>query len=388
MKDRHMEKPVYLDYNGTTPHDPEVIEAMRPFLDEEFGNPSSSHWYGIAPKRAVMQARSRIASLLNCSPEEIIFTSGGTESNNHAILGIAFENRHKGNHIVTSRIEHPAVLEVCRFLEENGFRVTYLPVDEFGMVSVSDVEAAITPETILVTIMHANNEVGTIQPIEEIAKLARTLGIVVHTDAAQSMGKIPTDVKALGIDLLSVAGHKLYAPKGIGALYVRNGIKLRKFMLGAGQEVGQRAGTENILEIVGLGKACEIALRDLEKNAARMKHTRDLLHNGLEKRLKQVRLNGHPEKRLPNTLNLSFLGLEANRILEEIGLDVAASAGAACHSDQVQISHVLEAMDVPIEWAKGTLRFTTGRMTTEAEIARAIDVIVDAVTRLNNERNR
>jgi cysteine desulfurase len=383
-----MGKPVYLDYNGTTPHDPEVMEAMRPFLDEEFGNPSSSHWYGIAPKRAVIQARKQVASLLNCDPQEIIFTSGGTESNNHAILGIAFENRHKGNHIITSQIEHPAVLEVCRFLEENGFRVTYLPVDKFGMVSVSNVEASITPETILVTIMHANNEVGTIQPVEEIAKLARTRGIIVHTDAAQSMGKIPTDVKTLGIDLLSVAGHKLYAPKGIGALYVRNGITLRKFMLGAGQEVGQRAGTENVLEIVGLGKACEIALRDLEKNAASMKHTRELLHNGLKKRLKKVRLNGHPEKRLPNTLNLSFLGLEANRILEEIGLDVAASAGAACHSDQVQISHVLEAMGVPLEWAKGTLRFTTGRMTTEEEIARAVGVIVDAVTRLERESVR
>jgi cysteine desulfurase len=233
--------------------------------------------------------------------------------------------------------------------------------------------------------MHANNEVGSIQPIEEIAKLAGAQGIVVHTDAAQSMGKIPTDVKALGIDLLSVAGHKLYAPKGIGALYIRSGTKLRKFMLGAGQEVGHRAGTENVLEIVGLGKACEIALRDLEKNAARMKHTRDLLHNGLKAKLKDLRLNGHSEKRLPNTLNLSFLGLEANRVLEEIGLDVAASAGAACHSDQVQISHVLEAMRVPLEWAKGTLRFTTGRMTTDEEIARAVDVIVDAVMRLERE---
>ncbi len=377
-----MERPVYLDYNGTTPHDPEVVEAMKLFLDEEFGNPSSTHWYGIAPKRAIIQARRQVASILNCDPEEIIFTSGGTESNNNAILGIAFENRHKGNHIITSLIEHPAVLEVCRFLEERGFRTTYVPVDEFGMVTVSDVEEAITPQTILITIMHANNEVGTTQPVEEIASLARSHGIVMHTDAAQSIGKIPTDVQALGVDLLSVAGHKLYAPKGIGALYIRHGIRLQKFMLGAGQEMGKRAGTENVLEIVGLAKACEIALRDLEKNTDRMKHTRDMLHDSLKARLEHIRLNGHPERRLPNTLNLSFLGLEANRILEEIGLEVAASAGAACHSDQVQISHVLEAMSVPIDWAKGTLRFTTGRMTTETEIARAANVIVDAVTRL------
>ncbi len=381
-----MEKPVYLDYNGTTPHDPEVIDAMKLFLEEEFGNPSSTHWYGIAPKRAVIQARRQVASLLNCDPEEIIFTSGGTESNNNAILGIAYENRHRGNHIITSQVEHPAVIEVCRFLELSGFKTTYLPVDEFGMVNVSDVENAITPQTMLITIMHANNEVGTILPVEEIALLARSHGIVMHTDAAQSMGKIPTDVKALGVDLLSVAGHKLYAPKGIGALYIRHGIRLQKFMLGAGQEMGKRAGTENVLEIVGLGKACEIALRDLEKNAERMRHTRDLLHDNLKERLEHVRLNGHLVKRLPNTLNLSFLGLEANRILEEIGLDVAASAGAACHSDQVQISHVLEAMGVPIDWAKGTLRFTTGRMTTEKEIARAVNVIVDAVTRLQKEQ--
>jgi len=380
-----MKKPIYLDYNGTTPHDPEVVAAMKPFLEEEFGNPSSSHWYGIAPKRAVINARRQVASLLNCDREEIIFTSGGTESNNHAILSAALGNRHKGDHLITSQIEHPAVLEVCRFLEQSGFRVTYLPVDEFGLVSVSDVEAAITPETILITIMHANNEVGTIQPIEEIVALAGSREIVVHTDAAQSMGKIPTDLNAMGVDLLSVAGHKLYAPKGIGALYVRNGTKLPKFMLGAGQEKGQRAGTENVLEIVGLGKACEIALRDLEKNADQMRRTRDLLHNGLTRKLKNVKLNGHPEKRLPNTLNLSFLGLEANRILEEIGLDVAASAGAACHSDKVLISHVLEAMHVPVEWAKGTLRFTTGRMTTENEIARAVNVVADAVARLEKE---
>lgn len=374
-----MNKPVYLDYNGTTPLDPEVIESMRPFLEEEFGNPSSTHWYGIAPKRAVNKAREQVAALLNCDPQEIIFTSGGTESNNHAIRGIAHSHRGKGNHIITCQIEHPAVLEVCRHLEQYGFKVSFLPVDEYGLVAVSDVEAAITPQTILITIMHANNEVGTVQPVEEIAELARKRGIAMHTDAAQSLGKIPAGVDALGVDLLSVAGHKLYAPKGIGALYIRPGTVVEKFMLGAGQEMGKRAGTENVLEIVGLGKACEIALRDLERNMSHMKALRDVLHQGLSKRLHDVRLNGHPEKRLPNTLSLSFRGLEANRILEEIGLDVAASAGAACHSDTIEISHVLEAMHVPLDWAKGTLRFTTGRMTTDTEIARVIDTVAKGV---------
>lgn len=378
-----MKNPIYLDYNGTTPHDPEVIAAMRPFLEYEFGNPSSSHWYGIAPKRAVALAREQVANLLNCRPDEIIFTSGGTESNNHAIIGTAFAARSKGNHIITSSVEHPAVLEVCRFLETQGFEVSYLEVDEFGTVPVTDVEKAIRPETVLITIMHANNEVGTIQPVEEIAALARDRGIVVHTDAAQSMGKLPTDVQTMKVDLLSVAGHKLYAPKGIGALFVKFGTKLRKFMLGAGQEMGWRAGTENVLEIVGLGKACEIAKRDLRKNMDHMSKMRDLLHEGLKSRVSELKLNGRPENMLPNTLNLSFRNLEANRLLEEIGLDVAASAGAACHSDAIKISHVLEAMNVPVDWAKGTLRFSTGRMTTETEIDRAVEVVTAAVKRLS-----
>jgi len=380
-----MQDPIYLDYNATTPHDPEVIEAMRPFFEHEFGNPSSSHWYGIQPKRAVEKARRRVASLLNCRPEEIVFTSGGTESNNHAIKGIAFALRGKGKHIITSQVEHPATLEVCRFLEEQGLKVTYLPVDEYGLVNASRVEDAIRDDTILITIMHANNEVGTIEPIEEISFTARDRGIVVHTDAAQSLGKIPTDVDALGVDLLSVAGHKLYAPKGIGALFTRQTTKPAKFIHGAGQETGVRAGTENVMEIVGLGKACEIALRDLQQNMDHMRRMRDMLHEGLKDRLSNIRLNGHPEIRLPNTLSLSFHSLEANRILEEIGLEVAASAGAACHSGEVELSHVLEAMQVPLDWAKGTLRFSTGRMTTESEIEKAIDVVSDAVIELEKE---
>jgi len=379
-----MTHPIYLDYNATTPHDPEVIEAMRPFLETEFGNPSSSHWYGIAPKRAVEAARRQVADLIDCSPAEVVFTSGGTESNNHAIAGIALAMQSKGNHIITSVIEHPAVLEVCRYLEVFGFETTYLPVDGQGMVHLSDIEQAIRPETILITIMHTNNEVGTIQPISEISKIARKREIVMHTDAAQSVGKLPTRVDDLGVDLLSIAGHKVYAPKGVGALYIRQPLKPEKFCHGAGQEKGWRAGTENVLEIVGLGKACEIAGRELEENMKQMKVLRDRLHEGLDQELEQVKLNGHPDKRLPNTLNLSFKGLEANRVLEEIGLEVAASAGAACHSDTVEISYVLEAMNIPLDWAKGTLRFSVGRMTIAAEIDQAVQVVVDAVKKLQD----
>ncbi|MGA9262467.1 MAG: cysteine desulfurase family protein [Desulfobacterales bacterium] len=381
-----MIKPIYLDYNGTTPHAPEVVAAMRPFLEVEFGNPSSSHWYGIAPKQAVESARKQVAGILNCQPQELFFTSGGTESNNHAITGTARALRARGNHIITSTFEHPAVLEVCRYLEKDGFETTFLPVTANGLVDPAMAEKAIRPTTILITIMHANNEVGTIQPISEISRMAREHGIVMHTDAAQSVGKIPTDVQDLGVDLLSVAGHKLYAPKGIGALYIRQPLKPEKFCHGAGQERGRRAGTENVLEIVGLGKACEIAARDLQLNMAHMHQLRDRMHEGLSAKLTDQRLNGHSVKRLPNTLNLSFKGVEANRILEEIGLEVAASAGAACHSDTVEISHVLEAMGVPLEWAKGTLRFSVGRMTTAEEIDKAIEIVTRAVKKLRNEK--
>ena len=381
-----MKKPIYLDYNATTPHDPEVIEAMRPYFEEEFGNPSSSHYYGGKPRQAVARAREQVAALLNCVPEEVIFTSGGTESNNFAILGCAEALRHKGQHIITSQIEHPAVIEVCRFLEIAGFVVTYLPVDEFGRVKPADVETAIQAETILISIMHANNEVGTIEPIEDITALARKHDIVVHTDAAQSVGKIPVDVSRLGVDLLSIAGHKVYAPKGVGALYIRQGLAPTKLMHGAGQEMTVRPGTENVLEIVGLGMACEIAARDLEKNMTHMQAMRDRLYEGLKKHCGNVRINGHLQQRLPNTLSISFKGREANRILDAIGSDVAASAGAACHSDTVQISAVLEAMDVPLEWAKGTLRLTTGRKTTSADIDKALQVICAAVTNLSAEQ--
>lgn len=376
--------PIYLDYNGTTPHDPEVVETMRTFLETEFGNPSSSHWYGILPRRAVETARGQVADLIGCRPEEILFTSGGTESNNHAIKSAARMLEHKGRHIITSQVEHPAVTEVCRFLEKNGFSVDYMPVDETGMVDPADIKAAARTDTILISIMHANNEVGTIQPIEEIAAFAKENGILMHTDAAQSPGKIPVNAGDLDVSFLSIAGHKLYAPKGVGALYICDGIALEPFCHGAGQESGRRAGTENVLEIAGLGKACEIAGKQLQRASAAMTNLRDRLQAGLVSSVKEIKINGHPTKRLPNTLSVSFYGIEANQILEEIGLEIAASAGAACHSDTIEISHVLAAMGLDQNWAKGTLRFSVGRMTTEEEIDRSLEIIVAAVKRLES----
>jgi len=372
-------KPIYLDYNATTPLDPEVIGAMRPYIEDHFGNPSSAHFYGIAAREAVDRARARVAELLNCAPFEVVFTSGGTESNNYALKGAALALRDRGNHIVTSSIEHPAVSEVCLWLAARGFEISWLPVDDFGMVAVADVEAALRPGTILVSIMHANNEVGTIQPIAPIARAARRVGALVHTDAAQSAGKIPVDVKALGVDLLSLAGHKLYAPKGVGALFVRRGVALDKFLHGAGQEAGCRAGTENVLEIVGLGKACEIARRGLTQHAAHMRATRDALEDGLRARISAMRVNGHPVERLPNTLSVSFPGAAAQQLLGAIGDRVAASAGAACHSGAVEISHVLRAMRVPVEFAQGALRLSTGRQTTMEDTQGAVRAICDCL---------
>jgi cysteine desulfurase NifS len=377
-------QPIYLDYNATTPIAPEAAEAMLPFLYKQFGNPSSSHPYGMVAKRAVETARAQVAALLGCRPVEVVFTSGGTESNNYAIKGAALARRERGNHIITSAIEHPAVIEVCKWLETQGFRVTYLPVDAYGQVDPADLESAITAETILVSVMHANNEVGTIQPVAALAQIAHRAGALVHSDAAQSLGKIAVNVADLEVDLLSIAGHKLYAPKGIGALYVRRGIELALFIHGAGQEAGRRPGTENVLEIVGLGKACELAARDLEKNAAQLRAMRDSLHQALLDELDEdaVRLNGHPEQRLPNTLSLSFRGVEANTLLAEIGTSVAASAGAACHKGKVDVSAVLQAMQVPTEWAMGTVRFSVGRATTRTEIDQAAEIIAQAVRRL------
>ena len=363
---------VYLDYNATTPIDPQVAAAMLPYIHESFGNPSSSHSFGLAARAAVDQAREQAAALLGCPPEALIFTSGGTEANNHALKGVAAAYRCKGNHIITSAVEHPAVTEVCRWLESQGCRVTYLPVDGDGLVDARAVAQAITPQTILITIMHANNEVGSIQPLVEIAEIARHHGVLLHTDAAQSIGKIPVKVDDLGVDLLSVAGHKLYAPKGIGALYVRPGVSLAKLMHGANHEQNRRAGTENVIELVGLGAACELIDQNLPAYARRMAATRDRLETGLREYYgPAVRLNGSRQQRLPNTASVSFKGRAADAILADLK-QVAASAGAACHSDRVEISHVLAAMGVPEEYAMGTIRFSTGRYTTTEEIDAAL----------------
>lgn len=372
---------IYLDYNATTPIAPEVASAMRPFIEMEFGNPSSMHYYGIQARKAVEMAREQVARLLNCSPDEIVFTSGGTESNNMAIKGAAFANRVKGNHIITSSVEHPAVLEVCHYLEQSGFRVTYLPVDSYGMVSLQDMDQAMSADTILISIMHANNEVGTIQPVRRLAELAKSRGILFHTDAAQSAGKISTDVDSLGVDMLSLAGHKLYAPKGIGALYIRQGVRIEKWMHGATHEHNLRAGTENVIGIAGLGKACEIALRDLEKYGQHYKSCRDRLETGLLEQIPGSLVNGHPELRLPNTLSISIGGLEAESILAEL-TGIAVSAGAACHAPGETTSGVLAAMNVPAEFARGTIRFSTGRSTTFAEIDKIIELVSGTVSRL------
>jgi cysteine desulfurase len=375
------ERPIYLDYNATTPIDPAVIDAILPYLEEHFGNPSSSYTYGLRAKEAVEKARKQVAALIGAAPEEIIFTSGGSESDNQAIVGVALANAEKGKHIITSCIEHPAVINSCRYLDERlGFRITYLPVDGYGLVDPEDVRRAITEDTILITIMHANNEVGTIEPVAEIGAIARECEILFHTDAAQSCGKIAVDVNALHVDLLTIAGHKLYAPKGVGALFVRTGASIDSFIHGAGQERSKRAGTENVPYMVGLGAACELARDTLFSYQKEVKPLRDRLHNPLESGLGKdnVQLNGHPEKRLPNTLNLSIKGIIGEELLRQIP-EVAASTGAACHTGSTEPSSVLLEMGLSREWALGALRLTLGRWSTRKEIDIAGELIVERV---------
>jgi cysteine desulfurase len=372
---------IYLDYNASTPIAPEVAKAMKPFLTQHFGNPSSHHWAGAPAKEAVEHARGQVAGLLQCKRNEIVFTSGGSESNNHAIKGVFYALKEKGNHIITTQIEHPAVINPCRFLERCGAEVTYVGVDQSGRVDPEDIKKAVTPQTIVITVMHANNEVGTIQPVEEISKIAKHHGILFHTDAAQSVGKVKTTVDDLGVDLLSIAGHKLYAPKGVGALYSREGTPIESLIHGAGHESGRRAGTENVLLIVGLGMACEIAKRHLDDH--KIQDLRDRFWEMLKKNFgNEIVLNGHPTHRLPNTLNVSFIGRVGAEILARLE-GVAASTGAACHSGLVELSPVLKAMGIPPEIGMGAIRFSLGRMTTFPELERVIDllkIIVDQET--------
>jgi len=370
-----MGKQIYLDYNASTPIDIRVREAMFPYLEDYYGNPSTTHWAGRPAKEAFEMAREQVARLLGCEKEEIIFTSGGSESNNHVLKGVYFALKDKGNHIITTKVEHPAIIEPCRFLERLGAKVTYLDVDQYGVVSPEAVRDAIREDTILVSIMHANNEVGSIQPIEEIAAITREKGIYFHTDAAQSVGKVEINVRALGVDFLTVAGHKLYAPKGIGALYIKKGTQIEPLIHGAGHESGRRAGTENIILGVGLGKACELARQELEAHSKNILELRDYFWDELNRIAKgKLRLNGHPTLRLPNTLNVSFYDLIGAEILEQVP-EIAASTGSACHSGQVTLSAVLRAMGVKPEEGKGTVRFSLGRYTTKEEIDLAIQLL-------------
>jgi cysteine desulfurase len=371
----------YMDYNASTPVDPVVKEAMLPFLGDHFGNPSTGHWAAVNAREAVGRSRERIASLLDCSAEEIIFTSGGSEANNHALKGVYTALQHKGRHIITTEVEHPAVLAPCRFLERLGARITHVGVDEYGRVRAEEIEQALTEETILISVMHANNEVGTVQPVAEVGRLARSRNILFHTDASQSVGKIETRVDQLNVDLLTVAGHKMYAPKGVGALYVRKGTPLEPLIHGAGHEQGRRAGTENVPYVVGLGKAAELVKEDLlAGKPEQIRQLRDEMWRLLQYKFgEKVHLFGHPEHRLPNTLSVSFLGYTGDDVLQAAP-EVAASTGAACHSGEVKLSSVLRAMGVSSDVGKGTVRFSLGRYTTETDIEAAVALLAERMS--------
>jgi len=378
-----MMKPIYLDYACTTPADPAVVQAMIPYFHDAFGNPSAIYSYGQEAKSAIEKARSTIASLIGARDEEIVFTSGGTEADNFALKGVAFANQKKGNHIITSAIEHHAVLESCKFLSKMGFKITYLPVDHFGLVNPDDVEKAITDKTILISVMHANNEVGTIQPIAEISRIAREAGVYLHTDAVQTAGHIPADVNELGVDLLSISAHKLYGPKGVGALYIRKGTKLMTFMHGGGQERGRRASTENVPGIVGFGQAAELVQPELDVEMIRLTNLRDILITGILNKIDRIHLNGHPVKRLPNNVNISVEFVEGESMCLNMDMaGICASTGSACSSASLEASHVLLAMGLDPVQAHGSLRFTLGKWTTEEEINKVLEVLPRIVTKL------
>lgn len=367
-----MEK-IYLDYNASTPIAPEVIDVMQPLLSDYYGNPSALHWAGEPVKDLLNIARQQVARLIGCAPKEIVFTSGGSEANNLALKGAYFKNQNNGKHIITSSIEHPAVMNPCSFLEKIGAKVTYVGVDKYGRVSAEEIEKMIQDDTVLISIMHSNNETGTIQPIEEIGRMAKKHGVLFHSDASQSVGKVPVNVKNLQVDMLTIAGHKLYAPKGIGALYIREGVEVEPLIHGAGHEFGLRAGTENTLLAVGLGKACEIAGQRLITDDIRVL-TDYFWHRLKEAFGDRVVLNGHPEERLPNTLNVNFVGSIGQDLLSAIP-NVAASTGSACHAGSVELSPVLKEMGVSENMGMGAIRFSLGRNTTKEEIDQVVDRI-------------
>ena len=370
----------YFDNSATTRVKDEVFKEMIPYLSIEYGNPSSLYSIGRSAKRAISEARRRVASLINCSPEEIYFTSCGSESDNTALKGIAYANKEKGNHIITSKIEHPAILNSCKSLENKGFKISYIDVDKDGMLNLEKLESEITNQTILISIMYANNEIGTIEPIKEIAQIAHSHGIIFHTDAVQAVGNIPIDVRKMNIDMLSLSGHKLYAPKGIGALYVKSGIELERFMDGGHQEKNKRSGTENVAEIVALGKACQIAEKNIEQYQQKLKNLRDYCLNKIQEKIPDIYINGTMERRLPGNINISFKDLNSGELLlrlDEVG--ICASGGSACSSKEASPSHVLTAIGLPSELSKGALRLTFGDYNTKEDVEYLVENLVRIV---------
>lgn len=376
---------VYFDHSATTPVDPEVAKLMMEYMVDKFGNPSSIHGFGREARKAVDEAREKVAALIGATSNEIFFTSGGTESDNLALKGVAYANKKKGNHIITSSIEHHAILHTCEYLEKQGFTVTYLPVDEHGMVRIDDVKNAITDKTILISVMFANNEVGTIQPIKEIGQLAREKGIYFHTDAVQATGNYPIDVTELNIDLLTMSGHKFYGPKGIGALYIRRGVRVEEIQHGGAHERNMRAGTENVPGIVGLGKAAEIAKNEMEQRIAHVKTLRDKIIEQVTQKIPHVKLNGHPTMRMPGSVNFSFHFVEGESLLLNLDLKgIGASSGSACTSGSLDPSHVLLAMGLTHEVAHGSLRLTLGRGNTDADVDYLLEVLPEIIERLRS----
>ena len=377
-------KKIYMDHAATTSTDVEVVKAMEPYFSLKYGNPNSIHSFGQEAREVVEEARGKTAHLIRANPSEIVFTAGGTEADNYAIKGIAWANQKKGNHIITSKIEHHAVLHSCQFLEKQGFRVTYLPVDKYGLIDSEDVKKAITGKTILVTIMHANNEIGTIEPIKEISKVVKKAGIYFHTDSVQTTGHIPIDVNDLGVDMLSMSGHKFYGPNGVGALYLRKGTRIVNLIDGGAQEKNRRAGTENVAGIVGLGKAAELAeKRLLQGKEVEVIKLRDKLIKGITEKIDHTHLNGHPTKRLPGNANFCFEFIEGESMLLSLDMEgVAASSGSACTSGSLTASHVLLAIGLPPEIAHGSLRLTLGKDNTEEEIDYVIEILPGIIKKL------